>query len=165
MPERKFDFLEDIFQRQEKLQIDKMGGSPRQMARGERIQFVKDMAYALEDEIHEATAEIGWKPWAASDHFNTEQYNKELIDALHFFVNLMLAGDMTPAMVWRMYVKKNELNRRRQEEGYDGVSTKCSHCKRALDDIGTGFLVSIDNPDLRFCGQKCSTLYAEQRRI
>ena len=46
----------------------------------------------------------------------------------------MLALGMDAQMVKEMYDAKHEKNAKRQEEGYDGVSTKCPGCKRALDD-------------------------------
>lgn len=128
------DHLKDIFEMQERLQIEHMGGSPRYMDTDEKIQFIKDMVLALTDELHEVLGEVGWKPWAKSKHINTEAVKGELIDSLHFFVNLCLAVDLTAESLHSRYITKNKINAKRQIENYDGVSTKCPSCKRALDD-------------------------------
>jgi dimeric dUTPase (all-alpha-NTP-PPase superfamily) len=130
------DMLREIFRRQEQLQMDKMGGSPRYFPRERKIQFIKDMTLALTDEVHEALNEVGWKPWAKSNHINHLAYHGELIDALHFLINLMIASDMTAEQVWRLYLEKNDVNRKRQEDGYTGLR-KCYDCKRDLDDPTT----------------------------
>jgi hypothetical protein len=58
----------------------------------------------------------------------------ELIDMLHFWVNLCLAIDLQPNEIKALYLNKAAINQKRQEAGYDGVSTKCVGCGRALDD-------------------------------
>lgn len=135
--------LEQLFDMQTRLQIDKMGGHPAELDlfypdNTNKVQFIKDMTLALTDELHEALGEVGWKPWAKSQHINREAYVGELVDALHFFINLCLVVDLTPTELFDRYVKKNQVNHKRQEEGYDGVSTKCPRCRRALDDEGVG---------------------------
>ena len=42
----------------------------------------------------------------------------ELIDALHFFVNLLLAAGMSAEDVYKLYLMKNAENHRRQDAGY-----------------------------------------------
>jgi hypothetical protein len=102
----------------------------------ERAQFIKDMVLALEDELHEALGEVGWKPWAESRHVNRDAYMGELIDAFHFFMNLMLVVDMTADELFLGYMEKRQRNKARwaAEGGYTGLD-KCPGCKRAIDDI------------------------------
>lgn len=100
----------------------------------ERMEAIRDNVLACTDELHEALAETGWKPWATSNHINTEAFKSEMVDAWHFFMNLMLHSGMTADDLYQGYIKKNAKNIQRQTEGYDGVSTKCPHCKRAYDD-------------------------------
>lgn len=130
------DRLEDIFNRQRELQVKSYGHDPVLMTQKRKIQFIKDMSLALEDEVHEALGEVGWKPWATSDHIDRDAYVGELVDALHFFVNLCLVVDVTPAELHMRYFKKAKRNAERQEEGYDGITGKCPVCHRALDDPG-----------------------------
>lgn len=119
---------------QRRLQKEAYGIDYRFMSNEELIQSFKDMTMALEDELHEALNEMGWKPWATSKHFNREAVQGELIDAYHFLMNLMLIAGMDENMVNKKYRAKNAVNLKRQQDGYDGVDGKCPNCKRALDD-------------------------------
>src|SRR5690606_23168798 len=92
------------------------------------------MHIALIDELHEALAEIGWKPWATSQHFNQAAVKGELVDAFHFFMNLCMVAKVSPEDLIQGYINKSAKNIQRQADGYDGVSTKCPRCNRALDD-------------------------------
>lgn len=134
------DKLDALFAKQRQLQVEKMGGDPCNLdgplpaSTQKRIQFIKDMVMALEDELHEALAEVGWKPWATSTHINRDAYVGEMVDALHFFLNLCLVVGVDADELFTKYLAKNAKNAQRQDEGYDGVSTKCPGCNRALDD-------------------------------
>lgn len=109
--------------------IDLVGCSSEQ-----RMQYIRENVLALIDELMEALNEAGWKPWASSNHLNEGAWASELVDAWHFFMNLMALGGMTMEDLERGYYQKRAKNIRRQREGYDGVSTKCPQCKRAYDD-------------------------------
>lgn len=109
---------------------------PNYVGEGKRIDEFKDMLMALQDELHEALNEIGWKPWADSRHFNTEAVQGELVDAWCFLMSLMLLAGLDAPTLYRKYMAKMTVNHKRQDEGYDGVSGKCQVCKRALDDPG-----------------------------
>ena len=112
------------------------------------IDFIHWNVTATVDELHELLAEIGWKPWAKSRHINLEAARGEWIDAMHFMANLALVLGMDDANdIIERYHKKHEKNAKRQEEGYDGVSTKCPICHRALDDDSV--LCSIDEPEAK----------------
>lgn len=101
-----------------------------------RIQNIKNNVLALTDELHEALNEVGWKPWATSRHVNERAFQGEIVDALHFLINLYLLGGGTPDTLYDQYREKNDKNRKRQQAGYDGIKDKCPGCKRALDDVG-----------------------------
>lgn len=91
-------------------------------------------SYSATEELHEATAEVSWKPWAKSDYFNREAYIGELVDALHFIANLLCIARCTDEELTAAYMEKMERNRARQRSGYTGTD-KCTGCKRAVDDI------------------------------
>ena len=99
----------------------------------EQMDYTRTMVLALEDELHEFLGETGWKPWATSNHINVDAAKGELVDAFHFFMNLMLLVDMSAAELELLYFAKHKKNRKRQQEGYDGLN-KCPTCKRAYDD-------------------------------
>ena len=54
---------------------------PADLRGEERATFVTWNMFAIEDELHEAIAEMGWKPWATSRHLNVDAMLKEMIDA------------------------------------------------------------------------------------
>lgn len=128
------DPLSVMMRMQRNLQTESFGTDPTKLTGVDRIQFFKEMKLALDDEMHEALDEMGWKIWATSKHWNDEAVKSELIDAWHFFMNLMLVAGLTPDELLTRYLKKHGVNVARQEAGYDGVSTKCPTCHRALDD-------------------------------
>lgn len=128
--------LDLIFERQRKLQEESFGVKLDELSDEQRSQFIKDMILAATDELHEALAEVGWKPWATSRHINREAFVGELVDVLHFIVNLWLAVGATPEEVQDRYQQKADKNAKRQQDGYDGVWGKCPECKRAFDDAG-----------------------------
>lgn len=123
---------------QEQLQRESFGYNFETMTAEQRIQYIKDMKLALEAELQEALDETGWKPWATRKFINRDAYFGELVDVLHFLMNMFLVlGDNTGDLadeIFTKYCLKNHINERRQREGYDGISTKCGGCGRALDD-------------------------------
>lgn len=126
--------LDEIFERQLELQTKSFGVDPRELKDQDMADYVQSMSLALTDEIHEALNEVGWKPWATSRHVNREAYVGELVDALHFLVNLFLLVGADADEVYDRYVEKSQRNKKRQADGYDGVSGKCPTCSRAMDD-------------------------------
>lgn len=137
------DKLDNMLRQQRELQEKSMGVDFKTMSDVERIAYIKENVLALTDELHEMLGEMGWKSWATSRHINTNAAFGELIDAWHFMMNIALAlmpGDMHPSAVADLfehyYNAKRAKNAQRQVDGYDGVSTKCPKCGRALDDAG-----------------------------
>lgn len=137
------DKLDSMLRRQRELQEKSMGIDFKTMSDEDKIAYIKENVLALTDELHEMLGEMGWKSWATSRHINTNAAFSELIDAWHFMMNIALAlmpGDMHPSMVADLfehyYSAKRAKNVQRQVDGYDGVSTKCPGCGRALDDAG-----------------------------
>lgn len=142
------DRLDIMLTAQRDLQERWMGYSFSDMNLAERIEYVKNMVLALNNEVNsELLGEVSWKPWTHGDpYINVDAYKGELVDAWHFLMNLMLAVDMTAEELFVLYVQKREVNARRQREGYDGRSTKCPGCQRAQDDPTTGCYPG--NPDV-----------------
>lgn len=147
------DRLSAMFDAQRKLQVEAYGADPGSLGTTERIQFIKDMVYALEDELHEFTGEIGWKPWATSKHIYQEAAQGELVDAFHFFMNLCMAVNLDPDALYEKYMAKRQRNIERQQAGYDGVSGKCPRCKRALDDPAVECYLETSS-EMGFCEEK-----------
>jgi len=105
------DKLVDIFIKQKMFQ-DKVGSDVHS------ISFIKDMTLAAIDELLEALREVSWKPWSKKKFFHSTEFKEELVDVLHFFVNLCLAADMSADELYKRYLQKNKINHKRQDEGY-----------------------------------------------
>lgn len=130
----------------------------------QRITAIVGNVFALEHEAHELVDEMKWKDWTAGPpYLNRDAAVKEAIDMLHFLVNIFLHLGATPEEVLTRYVRKNEVNHDRQDAGYDGVSTKCPRCDRALEDVA---IREIGIPDevvyLCVCGQILPTDLAQR---
>ncbi|QDH92408.1 deoxyuridine triphosphatase [Microbacterium phage Celaena] len=97
-------------------------------------EFIQWNHKALTHEMVELESETGWKPWATKRFVNLEAARGEAIDMLHFLLNDFLVLGLDADEVRRRYHAKHAKNVKRQEDGYDGVSTKCPGCHRALDD-------------------------------
>lgn len=105
----------------------------------QRADYVKDQILSLTSELHEALGEIGWKSWATSRHFNTDEFFEELIDALCFLMNLFLATgvpvDHLAIAICAGYSSKNARNIARQRaDGYTG--RRCPKCSTKYGDGG-----------------------------
>lgn len=120
------------------LQISAYGRDPMALEGEERVEYVKTMLLALIAESVEALEETSWKPWAKSEFFNRDAFIGELVDIGHFLANCLTAAGCTDEEWAERYHDKQKKNAQRQEDGYDGVSTKCPRCRKALDDAATG---------------------------
>lgn len=146
--------LNTMLEMQRQLQVKHYGKDPADLQGEERALFIKDMVLALSDELHEALQEVGWKPWATSRHVNDEAFKGELIDAWHFFMNLILVSGMDPFDFMQRYISKHDKNASRQKAGYDGVANKCPGCRRALDDDAVRCVPIVGaNPPSFYCTQ------------
>lgn len=140
------DYLQKLLDLQDALQVKAYGGSPREFFDdrspneniAEGIWFLSWNVLALEDELHELLGETSWKPWAKGDFIDISAAKGEAIDALHFLLNIFIAFDMSAEEIMYRYADKRQKNIKRQEEDYDGRSTKCPGCRRALDDTAVG---------------------------
>lgn len=106
-----------------------------------RINHIKDMALAAIKEIGEALDEVSWKPWTTGRPvLRKHAVGGELSDAFQFIMNMWFAAypelsdeGLADRMI-SILEAKLLVNEIRRVNGYDGESTKCGACKRALDD-------------------------------
>lgn len=126
--------LARIFARQLQLQNESFGYDFTTMTVHDQVAYAHWNVTALVDELHEALHETSWKPWAKDEFIDVEPYSRELIDALHFLVNLFLVVGKTAEDVERMYFAKAEVNKARQDAGYHSRMGKCPTCGRAEDE-------------------------------
>lgn len=115
------DYLERMLKMQAELQERYHGKEPIDLEGDERKDFVRTMVLACTDELHEALREVPWKPWSGNklwDEIGTENFKLELVDAWHFFMNLMLVSGMTAEELFNAYLTKNRVNHDRIDDGY-----------------------------------------------
>lgn len=113
-------------------QVNPLGGvtDPYKMTEEELAAYITWNHTALIIELGEAMAEVGWKPWATSRHINYVEAVHEMVDAWHFFMNMMLgmaalsrvSVDELAQDFQEYYVQKNAQNLQRQVDGYDGIN-------------------------------------------
>lgn len=116
--------LQEMVDLQAKLQSETYGKDISKLDTREKIEAYRINMMALQDELHEALNEMSWKPWAKAEYFNDDRVQQELVDAWHFFMNLMIISGMDAEKLHIRYLAKRKVNIKRQEDGYDGVSTK-----------------------------------------
>ena len=88
-------------------------------------QFINQMILALHEEAVEIMRESAYKNpdfvpfgWKKNQIFNEDLFKEELVDMLHFFVNLCLVVNMSPDELFNRYCNKNKENHTRQENNY-----------------------------------------------
>lgn len=81
-------------------------------------EYISQMTLAITDEIYEALRETKWKYWSKTQTYNKENFQKELIDSWHFFMNLLIAADIDADKLFDMYCEKNKINHERQKNNY-----------------------------------------------
>ncbi len=134
------DTLGDIMRLQKDTQENVYGMNFKDMSLRELMDFWHINNHALIDEIHEATDALGgikdgdgnaiWKNWKkAYATFGDKKFSDltqadqvecqfEVVDILHFFMNMGISIGMTPEIMFNMYMAKNKENRDRQKRGY-----------------------------------------------
>lgn len=148
-------------------------GDPQSLGGDDMATFMTWNFAACIKELSEATDEVGWKPWTQGPNarfINQPQFNMEMVDAFHFFMNMLLVAnpDWTPAQIaedfTKLYLRKNAVNARRQADKYDGVSTKCPNCHRELSEVDQ--LARVTQPigvaNYHFCSQNCATEFQKE---
>jgi len=118
--------LEYMFKMQKAFQ-DKVDQRYKSADLKERAAFLRDHFIFCNQEMQEMLYEIPffkhWKDYSKmTDKEIEEAYDKakeEIIDAWHFFINIMLGLGMTAEELFTRYLDKHKENIRRQDEGYD----------------------------------------------
>jgi len=114
---------------QRELQADSFGTDPCTLTTdAERSDFAFRSIVMAQDELHEALEHVSWKWWATDKYFDEEAFKGEVIDVLHFVLNLALVSGMDDRELYQRYCAKNAVNRERQAAGYAGRSDKCPIC-------------------------------------
>jgi len=82
-------------------------------------QWIRNYSLAMSQEIAELIDSTNWKWWRTKvDLFDEQNLKVELVDILHFWVSACQVMGLSAEDVHRMYMQKNAVNRKRQDEGY-----------------------------------------------
>jgi dimeric dUTPase (all-alpha-NTP-PPase superfamily) len=110
------DKFDEMFELQKKFQ-ERLGNLPFKDYDSQQ-KFVNMMFIAIVAESVETLNETPWKPWKKNQSLNYENYVSELVDVLHFFINLCIAYDISPEEVYHTFKRKNLINNNRLDNGY-----------------------------------------------
>jgi dimeric dUTPase (all-alpha-NTP-PPase superfamily) len=111
------DKLEELFRMQAALN-KRIGVDTAAMTDEERQKWVLNYCRAMSQEIAELTDSVPWKWWAKYQKFDRQNARVEVVDLFHFLISLAQTLEMSADDVFQAYVKKNEVNFKRQDTGY-----------------------------------------------
>ncbi len=117
MSESTQDKLAELFRMQEALN-QRIGVHTAAMTEEEQTKWVLNYTRAMGQEMAELTDSVPWKWWAKYQKFDTQNARVEVVDLFHFLISLAQVLGMSSDDVFNAYVKKNEVNFKRQEDGY-----------------------------------------------
>ncbi|MCX6904129.1 MAG: dUTPase [Verrucomicrobia bacterium] len=115
--------LGELFRMQKALNA-RIGVQTDAMSEAEKTQWVLNYCRAMSQEIAELTDSVPWKWWAKYQKFDEQNARVEVVDLFHFLISLAQVLGMSADDVFNAYVKKNEVNFKRQDSGY---TTKDEH--------------------------------------
>ncbi len=71
------------------------------------------MVLALMVEAGEAIQTTDWKTWRPNHKASKAKFRKEVIDIMHFAINLCIAAAIKDDEVYKLFMQKNRTNIRR----------------------------------------------------
>lgn len=110
------DKLNEIYDLQKALHDRVTKENPRFPTTFEQKMFA--IAYAIQNEATEAQNSLNWKWWKQRTDVDIEELKEEWIDLFHFWLDGAIELNMTPNDIKRIYKKKNQVNHKRQDDGY-----------------------------------------------
>ena len=84
----------------------------------EKAKWVLNYTRAMQQEIAELIDSVPWKWWAKYQKFDEQNARVEVVDLFHFLISMAQVLGMSADDVFAAYVKKNEVNFKRQDSGY-----------------------------------------------
>lgn len=113
----KQDQLRELFRMQKALN-ERIGVHTDGMTDEDKTKWILNYCRAMSQELAELTDSVPWKWWAKYQKFDQQNARVEVVDLLHFLISLAQVLGMSADDVFNAYVKKNEVNFKRQETGY-----------------------------------------------
>jgi len=97
---------------------ERIGVHTEGMSQEDKTRWVLNYCRAMTQEIAELTDSVPWKWWAKYQKFDEQNARVEVVDLFHFLISLAQVLGMSADDVFQAYLKKNEVNFKRQETGY-----------------------------------------------
>ena len=111
------DQLRELFRMQKALN-QRIGVRTEGMSEEDKTKWLLHYCRAMSQEIAELTDSVPWKWWAKYQKFDEQNARVEVVDLFHFLISLAQVLGMSADDVFNAYVRKNEVNFKRQEAGY-----------------------------------------------
>lgn len=91
---------------------------PWDLSAEQKQQLTKEHVLAGIVEATEVLDQVNWKPWKAAKQVNKPHLQEEVVDLMHFTMNLVVLWFDSWDEFMQMYRIKNDENHRRQDRGY-----------------------------------------------
>ena len=114
----KLDQFRELWRMQKALN-ERIGVQTEGMSDEEKAKWILNYCRAMSQEIAELTDSVPWKWWAKYQKFDQQNARVEVVDLFHFLISLAQVLGMSADDVFDAYVKKNAVNFKRQETGYE----------------------------------------------
>lgn len=111
------DQFRELFRMQTALN-QRIGVRTEGMDEAEKTKWLLNYCRAMSQEIAELTDSVPWKWWAKYQKFDEQNARVEVVDLFHFLISMAQVLGMSADDVFNAYVRKNEVNFKRQESGY-----------------------------------------------
>ncbi len=111
------DQLRELWRMQDALN-KRIGVQTEAMSDEEKTKWLLNYSRAMTQEIAELVDSVPWKWWAKYQKFDEQNARVEVVDLFHFLISMAQVLGMSADDVFNSYIKKNEVNFKRQESGY-----------------------------------------------
>ena len=111
------DKFEELFRMQQALN-ERIGVHTASMTEEEQTKWLLNYSRAMSQEMAELIDSVPWKWWAKYQKFDAQNARVEVVDLFHFLISMAQVLGMSADDVFNAYVKKNEVNFKRQDTGY-----------------------------------------------
>ena len=114
---QKPDQLRELWRMQDALN-KRIGVQMEGMSDEDKAKWILNYSRAMTQEMAELVDSVPWKWWAKYQKFDEQNARVEVVDLFHFLISMAQVLGMSADDVFNAYIKKNEVNFKRQESGY-----------------------------------------------
>ncbi len=97
---------------------DRIGVQMEDMSEADKTKWLLNYSRAMQQEMAELVDSVPWKWWAKYQKFDEQNAKVEVVDLFHFLISMAQVLGMSADDVFNAYIKKNEVNFKRQDSGY-----------------------------------------------